>query len=119
MAGAISGGRVRDVGAVLVTAGRLVARHWPALLALGFLGAGVRAGVLWLAVLVSDHNTFVAHLTLVLAPLGYLLPVIAMLHLCRGSLPRLTAVAQEAGPTATTEQRERRLVDVSVSMLVP
>jgi hypothetical protein len=42
-----------------------------------------------------------------------------MLHLCRGSLPRLTAVAEATGPEASTEGRERRLVDVSVSMLVP
>lgn len=111
--------RVRDVPAVFLTAGRLIARHWPALLALAFLGAAVRAGVLWLAVVLSDHSSFAAQLVLVLAPLGYLLPIIAMLHLCRGTLPNVTALAAMPGPEATTEKRERRLVDVSVSMLVP
>jgi hypothetical protein len=111
--------RVRDIPAVVLTAGRLIARHWPALLALAFLGAGLRAGVLWLAVVVSDHSSFVAQLILVLAPLGYLLPIIAMLYLCRGSLPNVAALEAMPGPEATTEKRERRLVDVSVSMLVP
>lgn len=114
-----TGTRVRDVPAVIVTAGRLIARHWPALLALAFLGAGVRAGVLWLAVILSDHSSFAAQLVLVLAPLGYLLPIIAMLHLCRGSLPHVAALDAMPGPEATTEKRERRLIDVSVSMLVP
>jgi hypothetical protein len=118
MATRIPGG-VRDVPAVLVTAARLVARHWPALLALAFLGTGLRAGVLWLAVVVSDHSSFVAQLILVLAPLGYLLPVVAMLHLCRGSLPHVLELDALPGPEATTERRERRLVDVAVSVLVP
>ena len=38
-----SDARVRDVPVVMLTAGRLVARHWPALLALAFLGTGLRA----------------------------------------------------------------------------
>ena len=69
--------------------------------------------------LISDHNGFLGQLVLIIAPLGYLLPVIAMLHLCRGSLPHVNALDAQPGPAATTEQRERRLVDVSVSMLVP
>ncbi len=111
--------RVRDIPVVLLTAGRLIARHWPALLALAFLGTGLRAGVLWLAVIVSDQSSFAAQLILVLAPLGYLLPIIAMLYLCRGSLPNVAALDAMPGPEAVTERRERRLVDVSVSMLVP
>ena len=115
----VSDTRVRDIPAVLLTAARLIARHWPALLALAFLGTGLRAGVLWLAVIVSDRSSFAAQLILVLAPLGYLLPIIAMLYLCRGSLPNVSALDAMPGPEATTEKRERRLVDVSVSMLVP
>lgn len=115
----VSDTRVRDIPAVLLTAARLIARHWPALLALAFLGTGLRAGVLWLAVIVSDQSSFAAQLILVLAPLGYLLPIIAMLYLCRGSLPNVSALDAMPGPEATTEKRERRLVDVSVSMLVP
>ena len=111
--------RVRDVPAVVLAAARLIAQHWPALLALAFLGTGLRAGVLWLAVIVSDQSSFAAQLILVMAPLGYLLPIIAMLYLCRGSLPNVAAVGASPGPEATTEKRERRLVDVSVSVLVP
>ena len=111
--------RVRDIPAVLLTAGGLFARHWPALLTLAFLGSAVRAGAIWLAVVVSDHNAFAAQLVLVLAPLGYLLPIIAMLHLCRGSLTHVSALDASEGPIAPTEGRERRLVDVTVSMIVP
>jgi hypothetical protein len=114
-----TGTSVRDVPAVLVAAGRLVARHWPALLALAFLGAGLRAGAIWLAVIISDQSSFLAQIVLVFAPLGYLLPFIAMLHLCRGSLPNVIALDALPGPQATTEKRERKLVDVAVSVLVP
>ncbi|RLV51130.1 hypothetical protein D9V37_04215 [Nocardioides mangrovicus] len=105
--------------AVLLTAGRLIARHWPALLALSLLGAGIRAGVLWAAVEVSDSVPILGQLILILAPLGYLLPIIAMLHLCGASLPRLKEVSAQRAPEAVTEGRERRLVDVAVSVLVP
>ncbi len=110
---------VRDIPHVLVTAGRLVVKHWPALLALAFLGVALRAASLWAAVKVSDHSAFLGQLILVLTPLGYLLPIIAMLYLCRDSLEHVGALARADGPTASTERRERRLVDVAVSMLVP
>ena len=110
---------VRDIPHVLLTAGRLIVRHWPALLTLAFLGVALRAGSLWAAVQVSDHSAFLGQLILVATPLGYLLPIIAMLYLCRDSLEHVGALASAEGPTATTERRERRLVDVAVSMLVP
>lgn len=110
---------VRDVPRVVATAGRLFLRHWPALLSLAFLGVAVRAGSLWAAVKVSDHSAFLAQLILVVTPLGYLLPIIAMLYLCRDSLPHVGELSRQEGPEAPTERRERRLVDVTVSMLVP
>lgn len=109
----------RDLPGVLATAGRLLARHWPALLALAFLGTAVRAGAIWLAVVVSDKSAFIAQLIMILAPLGYLVPIIVMLRLCRSSLPSIAALEAADGPVAVTERRERRLVDVTVSMLVP
>jgi hypothetical protein len=109
----------RQVPQVLATAGRLIVRHWPMLLALACLGNALRGAALWAAVVVSDWNSFAGQLFLVFTPLGYLLPIIAMLHLMRRSLPALSRLADEPGPVATTEGRERRLVDVAVSFLVP
>lgn len=109
----------RDVPRVVATGGRLLARHWPMLLTLAFLGNALRGAALWAAVEVSDWSSFVGQLFLVLTPIGYLLPIIAMLHLMRRDLPALSRVAAEDGPEAPTEQRERRLVDVAVSFLVP
>lgn len=110
---------MRELPGVLLTAGRLVARHWPALLALGFLGSAVRSGALWAAIVLSDRNAQLGQLMLILAPLGYLLPVIAMLHICRGSLPRLTELNEHRSADSPTEGRERRLVDIAASVLVP
>ncbi len=104
---------------VVATAGRLVLRHWPALLALSLAGAGLRSGVVWAAVEVSDWVGWAGQLILVLAPLGYLVPIVWMLHLCRGSLPQLRQIESVERPEAVTERRERRLVDVAVSVLVP
>lgn len=119
MAAELTNVRVRDIPGVLVTAGRLVAQHWPALLTLALLGVAVRGSVIWLAVPVSEHSGFAAQLLLILSPLGYLLPIIAMLYLFRASLPGVAALARQEGPEASTEHRERRLVDVAVSVLVP
>ncbi len=77
---------VRELPAVLLTAGRLLRDHWPAFLVLACLGVAARNAALWAAVLVSDWNGLVAQVLLVVAPLGYLLPIIAMLHLSRRSL---------------------------------
>ena len=110
---------VRSIPGVVVNAGRLLLRHWPAFLVLAFLGVAVRNAALWGAVRLSDWNSFVAQLLLIFAPLGYLLPIIAMLHLCRESLPNAKALAETTGPEATTEGRERRLIDVAASVLVP
>ncbi|SEC82196.1 hypothetical protein SAMN04489844_3058 [Nocardioides exalbidus] len=109
----------RQVGAVLVVAGRLWLRHWPMLLTLAFLAMALRRGALWAAVEVSDQHALVAQAVLQLAPLGYLLGVISMLLLLGRDLPGLRELSDRSGPVATTERRERRLVDVAVSFLVP
>lgn len=111
--------RVRDIPAVLVSAARILGRYWAPFVVIACLGLTVRNGALWLAVIVSDHNAFVAQLILVLAPLGFLGAMIAMLYLTRGSLPNVRALAREPGREAVTEGRELRLVDVAVSVLVP
>jgi hypothetical protein len=109
---------VRDVPVVFVTAGRLLLRHWPALLTLALLGAAVRNGALWAAVRLSDVHGQLGQLMLVVAPLGYLLPIVAMLSICRRSLPALLA-ADARVEVAPTEGRQLRLVDVAVSVLLP
>ena len=135
---------------ILVSAGRLFVAHWPALLTLGLLGVAVRNGAMWGAVELSQWNSFVAQLLLIVSPLGYLMPVIGMLWVCRQSLPHLSpqpgpaptpGTAPDPGytsapvpgtsgtvpgllpahgaPMMPSERRERRLIDVALSVLVP
>lgn len=116
---------------ILVAAGRLFAAHWPALLTLGLLGVAVRNGAMWGAVELSQWNSFVAQLLLVVSPLGYLLPVVGMLWVCRQSLPGLNPsgpavtghlpgmLPVRGAPMMPSEGRERRLIDVALSVLVP
>ena len=108
-----------QVRAILRDAARLLWRHWPALLTLGLLGAAWRSGALWLAVIVSDHAGFAAQLLLALAPIGYLLALVAMLRVCRPSLAPLLAADAATAPMAATERRPVRLLDIAVSILVP
>lgn len=108
----------RDILDVLIDAARLFVRHWPVLLSLAFLGVAVRGAAHWSAVEISDHVSWLAPIVLIAAPLGYLLPVIAMLHLCRRDLPALQALDQ-LHPTDATSGRDRRLWHVMVSVLVP
>ncbi|MFC7490915.1 MULTISPECIES: hypothetical protein [unclassified Knoellia] len=111
--------RVRDIPAVLVSAARILRRYWAPFVVIACLGLAVRSGALWVAVEVSDHNAFLAQLILVIAPLGFLLAMIAMLYLTRGALPNVAELSQREARQATTEKRELRLVDVAVSVLVP
>jgi len=120
---------------ILVSAGRLFVAHWPALLTLGLLGVAVRNGAMWGAVELSQWNSFVAQLLLIMSPLGYLLPVIGMLWVCRESLPHLRPdpAPRRGGhgqipgllsgapraPMMPSEGRERRLIDIALSVLVP
>lgn len=110
---------MRDSLSVLASAGRLFLAHWPALLTLGLLGVAVRNGALWGAVELSQWNSFVAQLLLVVAPLGYLLPVVGMLWVCAPSLPNLARARGAHAPVLPSERRERRLIDVALSVLVP
>lgn len=71
--------RVRDIPAVLVSAARILRTYWAPFIVIACLGLAVRSGALWIAVEVSDHNAFIAQLILVIAPLGFLLAMIAML----------------------------------------
>jgi len=111
--------RVRDIPAVLVSAWRILRTYWAPFVVIACLGLALRSGALWLAVVVSDTNAFVAQLILVLAPLGFLLAMIAMLWMTRGALPNVAGLSRREARQAPTEKREMRLVDVAVSVLVP
>ncbi len=111
--------RVRDIPAVLVSAWRILRTYWAPFVVIACLGLALRSGALWLAVIVSDHNAFVAQLILVVAPLGFLLAMIAMLWMTRGALPNVRELSRREARQAPTEKREMRLVDVAVSVLVP
>lgn len=110
---------MRDALAVLVGAGRLLARRWPVLLALALAGVAVRGAAHWSAVEVSDHIPWLGHLLIVFAPLGYLVPVILMLQVCRPDLPAVLAADQAASPEDPSSGRDRRLLDLAASVLVP
>ncbi len=111
--------RVRDIPAVLLSALRVLRVYWAPFVVIACLGLAVRSGAVWLAVVVSDHNAFLAQLILVIAPLGFLGAMIAMLHLTRGALPHVAELSRREARQAPTEKRELRLVDVAVSVLVP
>lgn len=111
--------RVRDVPAVLLSAGRILKTYWAPFIVIACLGLAVRSATMWLAVVVSDFNGFLAQLILVIAPLGFLGAMIAMLFMTRRRLPNVAALDSREARVATTEKRELRLVDVAVSVLVP
>jgi hypothetical protein len=110
---------VQDAVSVLVGAARLLVRHWPVLVSLGLAGMAFRGAALWAAVEVSDHVNWLGHGLVILAPLGFLVAMIAMLHLLRHDLPSLDRVASSTAPADATTGRERRLIDVATSMVVP
>jgi hypothetical protein len=99
---------VRDAADVLVVAARLLLRHWPVLVALGLAGMAFRGAALWAAVEVSDHVKRLGHGLVILAPLGFLVAMTAMLH-SRAATRAPTFVAgldishREKTPRARTE----------------
>jgi hypothetical protein len=110
---------VLDAASVLVGAARLLLRHWPVLISLALAGMAFRGAALWAAVRVSDHVNWLGHGLVILAPLGFLVAMITMLHLLRHDLPNVDRVSSTTAPPDATTGRERRLIDVVTSMVVP
>lgn len=77
----------RDTVAVVATGLRLLARHWPVLLALAIAGVVARQLVIRLAVTASGVNGEFGLLVLILAPLATLTVWILMLRVLQASLP--------------------------------
>jgi hypothetical protein len=97
--------------AVVGTAVRLVAGHWPVLLSLFMAGLIGRELVMLAAVEVSDVHAVAGALVLVLAPIATLTAMVLMLRAVRTSLPALRAAVPGPG--------HRRLLDHLGSVLVP
>src|SRR5262245_15381429 len=110
---------VRDAASVLIEAARLLFRHWPVLLSLALAGMAFRGAALWAAVEVSDHINWLGHGLVIFAPLGLLVAMITMLRILRYDLPNLARVSSSTAPADATTGRERRLIDVVTSMVVP
>ncbi|MCF4122669.1 hypothetical protein L1785_16950 [Antribacter sp. KLBMP9083] len=110
---------MRDFLSILARAGRVFGAHWPALLTLACCGAAVRGGAHWAAVVLSNQNSFAAQALLVLQPIAFLVALVAMLRVCGRSLEHVAAASQVTAPTSATEGRPRRLLDVSISLIVP
>lgn len=70
-------------------AGRLLARHWPALITTCLLGLSARQGVLWLAVLLSDTSSTLGVMLMPVASLCMIVALVIMLRILRPSLTAL------------------------------
>lgn len=110
---------MRDAIGMLVDAAQLLLRHWPVLVCLALAGVAFRGAALRTAVKVSDHVNWLGHGLVVFAPLGFLVAMIAMLHLLRHDLPNIDRISSSSTPADATTGRERRLIDVVTSMVVP
>jgi hypothetical protein len=110
---------MRDAAEMFVVAGKLLVRHWPVLLALGLAGMAFRGAALWAAVEVSDHVNWLGQALIIFAPLGFLVAIILMLRVLRHDLPHAEQALATAAPADATTGRERRLIDVTTSMVVP
>ncbi|MEJ3750170.1 hypothetical protein WEI85_43790 [Actinomycetes bacterium KLBMP 9797] len=111
------GSALLETGAVLLTAARLLWRHWPVLFALFFAGAAIRAFSLIGAVWASKLNDVLGMLILILGPVATLVALVLMLRALLPSLPWLAAAASSSrddGPG-----RPKTLMDHLASALVP
>ncbi|GLY32979.1 hypothetical protein [Kineosporia sp. NBRC 101731] len=110
---------IRDAFVVVGAGARLWLRHWPVLLTLALFALAARAGAIWAAVRLSDINNTTGILTLVLAPLAAVTGIVLMLYTLRHSLPALRDAATVVAPQDVVRHRERRLLDMLASVLVP
>lgn len=115
-----------DLFAVVGRAGRLLARHWPVLLAILFAGEAGRYAALWAAVELSEFSGTLGVLVLVLGPLAAVSALIAALYALRHSLPSLQAAGDDAagddaaGDGATAGgRRHASVLSVLGSVMIP
>lgn len=109
-----------DLFAVLGRAGRLLAGHWPVLLAILFAGEAGRYAALWAAVELSEFSGTLGVLVLVLGPLAAVSALIAALYALRHSLPSLQAGADDAAAAdGRPEHKHASVVSVLGSVMIP
>ncbi|MBT0770863.1 hypothetical protein KIH74_18110 [Kineosporia sp. J2-2] len=113
---------LKAVGEAFVVVGagaRLWLRHWPVLLTIALFALAGRMGAIWLAVRVSEVQNTLGVLVVVLAPLCAVTGIVLMLYTLRHSLPTIHEASTAAGPEDRVRHRERRLLDILASVLVP
>lgn len=101
---------LRQILAILATAARLAARHWPVLLTVFLIGAAGHGGFLWLAAAASRINPLLSSLVIPLASLSTLIALVLMLRAVGSSLPTLN----EGRPAGLMED-----VNVVIKVLIP
>lgn len=112
---------VADLFAVVGRAGRLLAGHWPVLLAILFAGEAGRYAALWAAVELSELSGTLGVLVLVLGPLAAVSALIAALYALRHSLPSLQASTDETAAAGENPEpgRHASVVAVLGSVMIP
>ncbi|REJ08383.1 hypothetical protein DY023_01230 [Microbacterium bovistercoris] len=100
---------------ILATTGRVLARHWPALLAWYLAGILVNYWVTELAGFVGAYNSTIALLILPIAVLARLVSMVGMLLVLRDGLRALQAVAPL--PESAVERRRTFLTALLASIL--
>jgi hypothetical protein len=111
---------VLDAFGVVATAGRLVGRHWPALVSLFLAGYVGRELAMRAAVRTSELDGTLGFLVLVFAPLATLTALVLMLRVTRSSLPWLRmATADSNEQTVVAGSRPHSLLNYLGSALVP
>ncbi|MGN9913216.1 hypothetical protein ACTMTJ_37315 [Phytohabitans sp. LJ34] len=112
---------VVETGAVLVSAVRLLWRHWPVLFALYFAGAAARAFIMIGAVQASKLSGVLGAMVIILGPVATLISLVLMLRVVRPSLPWLAAATADPPPPQEGEAPRRRptLMDHLASALIP
>ncbi|WP_116953021.1 hypothetical protein [Jiangella endophytica] len=108
-----------DLFAVVGRAVRLLAGHWPVLLAILFAGEAGRYAALWAAVELSEFSGTLGVLVLVLGPLAAVCALIAALYALRHSLPSLQASADQAAAGDGPEREHASVVTVLGAVMIP
>lgn len=107
-----------DAFSVMANGLRLIARHWPVLLAIFLFGSAVRNGTLWAAVSLSKHHSTLAGFLLPFAPLATLTAIVLMLRTVSPSLAHASFTGDVAASRAATP-RARTYLNLLASTLVP
>ncbi|WP_144122299.1 hypothetical protein [Catellatospora sichuanensis] len=102
---------LRHLAAVLGTVGSALLRHWPALLALVFLGFAARRGLVVVAVQASKLDGVFGFLVFALVPVAVMTALVLMLRVLSRSLPAMAATGEPG-------ERFRALAHIA-SVLLP